>query len=81
MIKVYALSTCGHCRRARKLLDKLGVEYTAVEVDQLGGEERSQILSEMRQYNPALSFPTLLIGDRVIVGNRENLIRESLEGR
>jgi glutaredoxin-like protein NrdH len=79
MIKVYALSTCGHCRRARRLLDELGAKYTAVEVDRLGGAERSLALSEMRQFNPALSFPTILIGEKVIVGNRESLIREALE--
>jgi glutaredoxin len=79
MIKVYALSTCGHCRRARQLLDELGAKYAAIEVDRLGGAERSFALSEMRQFNPALSFPTILIGEKVIVGNRESLIREALK--
>ena len=41
MIKIYSLSTCGHCRQAKKLLDELGAEYTVVEVDRLGGEEHS----------------------------------------
>jgi len=81
MIKVYSLSTCGHCRQARRLLDELGAEYTAVEVDRLGGEDRSRVLSEVRKFNPALSFPTILIEEKVIVGNRESLIRQALEER
>lgn len=79
MIKVYALSTCGHCRQARKLLDELGTDYTAVEVDLLGGEDRSRAIAEVKRINPALSFPTIVIGEKVIVGNREALIRKALE--
>ncbi len=78
MIKVYSLSTCGHCRQARKLLEDLGAEHTVVEVDRLEGEERSCAISEVRKINPALSFPTLVIGEKVIAGNREKLIREAL---
>ncbi len=79
MIKVYALSTCGHCRLARQLLDELGARYTAVEVDLLRGEDRAMAISEVRKINPALSFPTIVIGEKVIVGNRETLIRKALE--
>ncbi len=79
MIKIYSLSTCGHCRQAKKLLDEMGAEYSSVEVDRLEGEERSRAISEVRKINAALSFPTIVIGERVIAGNRENLIREALE--
>ena len=79
MIKIYSLSTCGHCRQAKQLLEELAAEYSSVEVDRLEGEERSRAISEVRKVNPALSFPTLVIGERVIAGNREKLIREALE--
>ncbi len=79
MIKIYSLSTCGHCRQAKRLLDELGAEYSTIEVDRLGGEERSFALSEVRKINPALSFPTIIIGETVIAGNRESLIRQALE--
>lgn len=79
MIKIYSLSTCGHCRQAKQLLEELEADYSSVEVDRLAGEERSCAISEVRKINPALSFPTLVIGERVIAGNREKLIREALE--
>jgi len=75
---VYALSTCVHCKAAKKLLDELGVEYGHVEVDQLAEDEMDACLAEMSQYNPSQSFPTLIIGGKVIVGNREDDIRQAV---
>ena len=77
-VKVYALSTCGHCRAAKKLLDELGVEPETIDVDLLEEEERRQALDEVRKINPLISFPTIIIGEEVVVGNRENLIRKAL---
>jgi len=75
---VYALSTCGHCRAAKKLLTDNGVEFDFVDVDLLPREELRKVLTEVAKLNPAQSFPTILIGDTVIVGNREAEIREAL---
>jgi len=36
------------------------------------------VLDEIRKYNPACSFPTILIGDTVIIGFNESAIREAL---
>ena len=75
---IYALSTCVHCKAAKKLLGELGVEYGHVEVDLLAEDEMDTCLVEMSQYNPSQSFPTLIIGDKVIVGNREEDIRQAV---
>lgn len=77
-IKVYALSTCGHCKNAKKLLDNCNVEYDSVEVDKLDGEQRKAILDEVRELNPRCSFPTIRIGDKVVVGYKEDEIKEAL---
>ena len=77
-IKLYALSTCSHCKNTKKLLDENGVEYDVVEVDLCQGQEREDMINEVRKYNPNCSFPTLIIGDKVIVGFKENDIREAL---
>jgi glutaredoxin len=77
-IKLYALSTCSHCRNARKLLDENQVAYDCVEVDLCPLDQREALIDEVRKYNPNLSFPTLVIGDKVIVGYRENEIKELL---
>ncbi len=77
-VKLFALSTCSHCRNTRKLLDANGIVYEVVEVDLCPLDEREKVVNEVKKYNPACSFPTLVIGDKVIVGYRENEIKEAL---
>jgi glutaredoxin len=77
-VKLFALSTCSHCRNTRKLLDANGVAYDVVEVDLCPMDQREEVVNEVKKYNPACSFPTLIIGDKVIVGYRENEIKEAL---
>jgi glutaredoxin len=75
---IYALSTCGHCRAAKRLLDDNGVQYDFVDVDLLPRDELKTVLEEVSNLNPQRSFPTIKIGDKVIVGNRELEILEAL---
>lgn len=77
-VKLYALSTCSHCRNTRKFLDENAVAYDVVEVDLCPLDERETMINEIKRYNPACSFPTLIIGDKVIVGYREREIKEAL---
>ena len=78
-ICLYALSTCIHCRNTKELLNGKGVDYTCHEVDTLQGEERQKIIEEVRALNPSLSFPTLVIGDKIIVGFKKDEIEEALK--
>lgn len=77
-IKVYALSTCSHCKSTKKFLDDCTVVYDVVEVDLLEGEARKAILEDVKKFNPKCSFPTIIIGEKVIVGYREEEIKEAL---
>lgn len=77
-VKMYTLSTCRHCKAAKALLSGCGVAYEFTDVDLLSGPEREAMLAEVRRYNPECTFPTIIIGDRVIVGNDEAAIREAL---
>ena len=77
-VKLYALSTCSHCKSTKKFLDDCTVVYDVVEVDLLEGEERKAILDDVKKINPKCSFPTIIIGEKVIVGYKENEIREAL---
>jgi len=77
-VKIYTLSTCGHCKSAKKFLTDNGVVYTCKDVDLLGGDERKETIEEVKRFNPACSFPTILIGEKVIVGFNEPAIREAL---
>lgn len=78
-VVLYALSTCGWCRKTRLLLEDLQVEFNYIYVDLLEGEERSDIIEQVKKWNPQLSFPTLVINkEKTIVGFNEEGIREAL---
>ncbi|BDQ36065.1 hypothetical protein SYK_04250 [Pseudodesulfovibrio nedwellii] len=80
-IKIYALSTCIHCRNAKKYLDECGVKYECVHVDELSGDDRKQIVQEIKSHNPAVSFPTIVIKDTVVVGYHKDKIDAALKGK
>ena len=77
-VKIYTLSTCSHCKSTKKYLSECAVEYDFVDVDLLEGEERKAILEDVKRFNPKCSFPTIIIGEKVIVGYREEEIKEAL---
>ncbi len=77
-VKIYTLSTCSHCKAAKKFLIENDIPFEFNDVDLLQGSERENILNEVVQYNPQRSFPTIIIGNKVIVGFREHDIREAL---
>lgn len=77
-VKIYTLSTCSHCKATKKFLNDCAVEYEFTDVDLLEGEERRAILEDVKKWNPRCSFPTIIIGDKVIVGHKEDEIREAL---
>ena len=77
-IMLYALSTCIWCKKTKEYLSSQGVAFDFIYVDQLKGEERAEAIAEVKKYNPNLSFPTLVVGERCIVGLKEKEIREAL---
>jgi glutaredoxin-like protein NrdH len=79
-VKLFALSTCIHCRNMKQYLDENHVVYDCVFVDSLEGKEKADTVAQVKQYNPAISFPTLVIGgDNVVVGFKKNDIAELLD--
>lgn len=77
-VTLYALSTCIWCKKTKDLLSTLGVGFSYIYVDLIKGDDRSKMVDEVKQYNPSCSFPTLVIGNKCIVGFREKEIREAL---
>ncbi len=77
-VRMYTLSTCSHCKATKKFLDDCAVKYDFTDVDLVDREERVAILEDVKKWNPRCSFPTIIIGDKVIVGFREDEIREAL---
>ena len=77
-VKIFSLSTCSHCKSTKRLLDECTIKYEFVDVDLLKGDERKAIIEDVKKFNPRCSFPTIIIGDKVIVGFKEKEIREAL---
>jgi glutaredoxin len=77
-VALYALSTCGWCRKTKELLRGEEVEYEFIDVDLLTGEERLRVSDEVRNLNPRGNYPVLRVDDCVIVGYDPDKIREAL---
>jgi glutaredoxin len=77
-VKIFSLSTCSHCKSTKKLLTECTIQYDFVDVDLLEGDERKAILEDIKKFNPKCSFPTIIIGEKVIVGFKEKDIKEAL---
>lgn len=78
-ITLYALSTCIWCKKTKDFLAGQGIGFDYIYVDLLDGKERSQAIDDVKRYNPSVSFPTLVIGEKAIVGFREKEIKEALQ--
>ena len=65
---VYTTEPCGFCRQAKALLESRGVDYQEVSLtkDPAG---RSDLVQRTGQ----MTFPQIIIGDRVVGGFRELL--------
>lgn len=76
-VVLYALSTCQWCEKTKDLLDELKVDYYYVYVDMADYNELIKIKEEIKKYNPAFSFPTLVLDQEdSIIGFDEKKIRE-----
>jgi glutaredoxin-like protein NrdH len=75
----YGLSTCVWCRKMREYLESEGVTFRIIYVDKLTGAEREAALREVRRWNPATTFPTVVVGGtRSINGYKPDEVREVL---
>ena len=78
-IILYALSTCGWCKKTKKFLNELGLAYDYIDVDKLEGQEKDDVKECIREWNPKCSYPTLVINDKdCVAGFRGDDIRKAL---
>lgn len=77
---LFALSTCQWCKKTRALLEELEIEYDYVYVDLTGGDERKEVVGELKKWNSAISFPTIVINDKdTIIGFEEDQIKAKFD--
>ncbi|MBD3192716.1 MAG: glutaredoxin [Candidatus Heimdallarchaeota archaeon] len=77
-VTVYALSTCGFCRRGLQFLRDHDIAFKFIYVDKLSRDERFKIKRDLQdKYNERVAFPFLIIDGEVIVGFREERWKEA----
>lgn len=67
-IRLYTGAYCPFCRRVKKELERLGLDYEAVDADADGRDEVVQLSGQR-------AIPILTIGDEVLVDS-SHIIRE-----
>jgi glutaredoxin len=78
-VLLFALSTCGWCRKTKNLLNDMGVEYAYIDVDLLDGEAKREAMEVVGRWNQRRSFPTIVINNsRGIIGFQEDEMKELL---
>lgn len=78
-VMLYALSTCAWCKKTKQYLNELGVEYRFVFVDLLPDEDKDEAVEEIRRWNPACSFPTIVIDNtECMVGFKPDELKKKL---
>lgn len=79
-IVLYALSTCGWCKRVKRLLDAEDVAYRFVFMDNLEPEIKAELKNHLRKHNPSCSYPTLIVNEsKVVIGFEEDDIKKALK--
>ena len=67
-VRIYALSTCGWCKKAKAFFNENNIRYAYVDVDKVEAAEADDIRQQQKAYNPAGSFPTIVVNGVCIVG-------------
>ena len=78
-IVLYSLQACAHCKDMKKYLEQSNLSFKTIYVDMLLGEDRSKTLRQLRRINPSVSFPTLVVGERIIIGFKKDDIDAALK--
>lgn len=79
-VLLYALSTCGWCKKGKELLRANNIEFEYIDVDLSSDEDYEKIREDILSRGGRFSFPTIIIDETTIItGFKEDRIRESLE--
>ena len=75
IVHLYALSTCGWCRKAKTFLEDNHIDYTCDDVDLLDGDDKQRAKEALERVNPRRSYPTFVIDEKVVVGFDEEKLK------
>jgi glutaredoxin len=67
-VRLYTLSTCPWCRKAKQFFTDHEVPYDVVDVDLLEGEEQEKVTDEVFKISGSLQYPVAVIDEQVVTG-------------
>jgi glutaredoxin-like protein NrdH len=78
-VVLYALSTCAWCKMTKQFLKDNNIEYQYVDVDLCEEEDKQKIRQHIQSKGGPLSYPTIIIDDKVLItGLRKDKLKEAL---
>jgi glutaredoxin len=78
-VLVYALSTCVWCKMTKQYLKDNDIEYEYADVDLFDEADKEKIRGHILSKGGALSYPTIIIDDAILItGFRKDKFKEIL---
>ena len=79
-VLLYAISTCGWCKRAKQNLKDLDVEYEYIDIDLSSREDKKEVTKDILGRKGRLAYPTVIIDDKILLtGPSREELKEALE--
>jgi glutaredoxin len=67
-VKMYTLSTCPWCARAKKFFKEKKIHVDCVDYDLVSPKEQDKIMAEIKEYGGGNSFPFVIFGKEAVEG-------------
>ena len=67
VVFVFALSTCGWCKRTKEFLGENDVAYEYVDVDKCTMDEKREVGRILKERGVPLGFPIVIVDDEVVI--------------
>ncbi|MGD0229505.1 MAG: glutaredoxin family protein [Syntrophorhabdales bacterium] len=77
-VKVYGLSTCPWCRKAKEYFEKQSVLFSYIDYDLSSSEEQERISQEMSSFQ-LKGFPVVKVGEEAVVGYSQEVYSELIK--
>lgn len=67
VVRLYALSTCGWCRRVKDYLGDHGVAYEYVDVNLCTKDKKREVTMFLRRHGLPLTFPLIVVDESTFI--------------
>ena len=79
-VLLYAISTCGWCKRAKRFLKDNNVEFEYLDIDQCSFEDRNTARKDIQSRGGRLAYPTIIVDKKILLtGANQDELKRVLE--